>query len=225
MLVQLHRPAVALPRRFSVRLHTLPLCGHGSDSSKLLLGGKQATSHEFSWHYYFSWLKTLADFFFFPTEFKGAWGSPISANAKPWEGRWKPKPLKQVTPDPDIARAPRALLGGMLLIWWEEGALGLPRVLPAGMWTGYSQLLRCSREKMRPGSPRVTTPKVVQSRAPRSKRPEAEMGKGLGGGCPQRRAQAVPAWQIHETGTIPSPRTPQRTALGSPPWGLTPSWG
>lgn len=188
MLVQLHRTAVALQRRFSVWLHTLPLCGHGSDLSKLLLEENKLLAMAFLGIIIFPGSKLLL-ILFFPTEFKGAWGSPISANAKHWEGQWKPKPLSSSHRHPDITRAPRALLGGMLLVWWEEGA----QVLPARMWTGYSQLLRCSGEKMLPGSPRVTTPKVVQSRRPQSKPPEAEMGKGFRGRMPTKKSSGCPS--------------------------------
>lgn len=79
--VQPHGLAMALWRE--ELLHTLLLCGCRSDLSKLLLGRNQATGHDFSWRYSFSLLKTLLIFFFFPTEFKGTWGSPTPTKAKP----------------------------------------------------------------------------------------------------------------------------------------------
>lgn len=51
--VELHGLAVALRRGFSMTLHVPLFCGHGSDLSKLLLGGSQATGHSFSWPYSF----------------------------------------------------------------------------------------------------------------------------------------------------------------------------
>lgn len=94
----------------------------------------------------------------------------------------------------------------MLLLPWdgainEEGALGLSRALPAGMWMGYSQPLPRSGEETLPGSPGVMLPEVAQSRALCSEPPEAEMGRGFGGDAREEapwglRSPAVPrCWQ------------------------------
>lgn len=61
--VELNGLAVALWRGFSMTLHIPLLCRHGSDLSKLLLGGSQATGHSLI---LFSQLKTPIDFSFFP---------------------------------------------------------------------------------------------------------------------------------------------------------------
>lgn len=69
---------------FSIPLHMPLLCGHGSDPSKLLLGGNQATDDGFSWHYSFSRLKTLADFFCFSqTNLKELGALPHPQNQSP----------------------------------------------------------------------------------------------------------------------------------------------
>lgn len=64
--VELHGLAVALRRGFSMTLHIPLLCGHGSDLSKLLLGGSQATGHSFSQPYSLFLAQTPVDFSFFP---------------------------------------------------------------------------------------------------------------------------------------------------------------
>lgn len=87
-------------------------------------------------------------FFFFQLNSKELGALPHPQKQNPWEVQQKAKPLSGSHWHPDITRAPCPLLGGMLLICRdeaikEEGALGLPQALPAGMWMGYSQGRRC----------------------------------------------------------------------------------
>lgn len=147
-------------------------------------GGKQATGHGFSWHYYFSWLKTLADSFFFQLNSKELGALPYLQMQNPGKGSGNPSPSAAHTGTPT---SPEPLVPS-----WEGCCSSGGRKVPR-CWTGYSQLLRCSGEKMLPGSPQVTTPKVVQSRGPQSQPLEAEMGKGFGGRMPTKKSSGCPS--------------------------------
>ncbi|XP_050167487.1 uncharacterized protein LOC126637960 [Myiozetetes cayanensis] len=89
----------ALRRGFSMTLHTPLLRGHGSDLSKLLLGGSQVICHGFSWPDSLSQLKKLLLIsFFFPSESRAAWGSPEPAKAKPLGRAVECQAPQQLTP-------------------------------------------------------------------------------------------------------------------------------
>lgn len=127
----------------------------------------------------------LSLIYFFPTEFKGAWGSPAPAKAKsPGRGveNQVPRRLTLVPrhrPSPPWGGRDAAHPSGCghqrRKVPWD-----IPRRFQPGCGWVIPSPPPCSGEEMPPGSPRVTMPEAAQSRTPRSESLEAEMGRGFG---------------------------------------------